>query len=110
MTSQHAIPKMPQEKASPASPKVTEDDGVELEDVDNEEKLPLHEDVMQLARLGELGPIRTLLDQGKYDAKYKDEEGITPLHVRLLHQSCVLPADRHFSGLQSIIITPYANI
>ena len=44
-------------------------------------KLPLHEDIMQLARLGEVGPIQTLFDEGKYDAKYADEEGITPLHV-----------------------------
>ncbi|KAL9101043.1 MAG: hypothetical protein Q9163_003658 [Psora crenata] len=43
-------------------------------------KLPLLEDIMQLARLGEIGPIRTLLETGKYSATYKDEEGITPLH------------------------------
>ena len=50
----------------------------------DEEKLPLHEDIMQLARLGEIGPIQKLLDEGKYDAQYRDEEGITPLHVRKL--------------------------
>lgn len=47
-----------------------------------EDKLPLLEDVMQLARLGEIGPIQKLFDDGKYDANFKDEEGITPLHVR----------------------------
>ena len=46
-----------------------------------EEKQPLLEDIMQLARLGEIGPIRTLFEQGKYDATFKDHEGITPLHV-----------------------------
>ena len=48
-----------------------------------EDKLPLHEDVMQLARLGEIGPIQKLFDDGKYEANFKDEEGITPLHVRI---------------------------
>lgn len=45
-------------------------------------KLPVEEDIMQLARLGEIGAIQKLFDSGKYDATYADEEGITPLHVR----------------------------
>ena len=45
-------------------------------------KLPLHEDVMQLARLGEIGPVQKLLNDGKIDIRFKDEESITPLHVR----------------------------
>ena len=49
-----------------------------------ENKLPLHEDVMQLARLGEIGPIQKLFEEGKYSATYKDDEGITPLHVSFL--------------------------
>ena len=48
---------------------------------DDGAKLPLHEDIMQLAMLGEIGPIQKLLDDGRYDIKHKDEEGITPLHV-----------------------------
>ena len=47
-----------------------------------EEKLPLHEDIMQLARLGEIGPIKRLFEEGKYSATYEDKEGITPLHVQ----------------------------
>ena len=47
-----------------------------------EVKLPLHEDVMQLARLGELAPIQKLYDEGTIKADLKDDEGITPLHVR----------------------------
>lgn len=43
--------------------------------------IPLEEDIMQLARLGEIGAIQRLFASGKFDAKYKDEEGITPLHV-----------------------------
>ena len=73
---------MPNGNASAASPKMTEEPEMELENTGAEEKkLPLHEDIMQLARLGEIGPIKTLFEEGKYDAKYKDEENITPLHV-----------------------------
>lgn len=43
--------------------------------------LPLEEDIMQLARLGEIGGIQKLFATGKFDATYHDEEGITPLHV-----------------------------
>jgi palmitoyltransferase len=43
--------------------------------------LPIEEDIMQLARLGEVAAIRKLLESGKYDANYRDEENITPLHV-----------------------------
>lgn len=43
--------------------------------------LPVEEDIMQLARLGEIGAIQKLFDKGKFDARYKDEQGITPLHV-----------------------------
>ncbi|KAK8159775.1 palmitoyltransferase-like protein akr1 [Phyllosticta citrichinensis] len=42
--------------------------------------LPVEEDVMQLARLGEIRAIQKLFDSGKYDATYRDEQGITPLH------------------------------
>ena len=65
------------------SPHATSEE-VELDHVPNGEAkapLSLEEDIMQCARLGETGLIKTLFDAGKYDAKYKDEEGITPLHV-----------------------------
>jgi ankyrin repeat protein len=42
--------------------------------------LPVEEDIMQLARLGEIGAIQKLFDSDKYDATYADEQGITPLH------------------------------
>ena len=75
----------------------------------NEVKLPLHEDIMQLARLGEIGPIQKLLETGKYDATYRDEENITPLHVRILRLNFYCTLLTAFSGLQSIIITPFAS-
>ena len=69
-------------KASVAPPKVTGDNNVELDRMaPPEDKLPLHEDLMQLARLGEIGLIQTLFETGKFNARYKDQEGITPLHV-----------------------------
>ncbi|KAI9662988.1 MAG: palmitoyltransferase akr1 [Bathelium mastoideum] len=55
---------------------------VEMENVtkDTPPKLPVEKDIMQLARLGEIGAIQKLFDNGDFDATYKDEEGITPLH------------------------------
>lgn len=69
-------------KSSIAPPKVTENTTMELESMRSvEDKLPLHEDIMQLARLGEISPIMRLFDEGKFNARFRDEEGITPLHV-----------------------------
>ena len=69
-------------KSSAASSRMAEDISMEADKTDESEyKLPLHEDIMQLARLGEIGPIQKLFETGKYSANYKDEEGITPLHV-----------------------------
>ena len=76
------VPTLPDGKASVAPPKVSGHDNMELEDVGSQEdKLPLHEDVMQLARVGEIASIQKLFDEGKVDAKFRDKEGITPLHV-----------------------------
>ncbi len=47
--------------------------------------VPLEEDIMQLARLGEIKAIQKLFDSGKFDATYKDEQGITPLHVSITY-------------------------
>ena len=73
-------------KASAASPKLTSDeDNVSLRTMDpSEDKLPLEEDLMQLARLGEIGLIQKLFDSGKYKVTYQDEDGITALHVCFL--------------------------
>lgn len=78
-------PTLPNGKSGIVPPQVTEDQNVELkklEDASSQDKLPLHDDVMQLARLGEIGPVQKLLDEGKSSADYRDHEGITPLHVR----------------------------
>jgi len=58
------------------------DDQVELKEMTPvKPSIPVEEDIMQLARLGEIGAIQKLFDSGKFDANYKDEQGITPLHV-----------------------------
>jgi hypothetical protein len=58
------------------------DENVELKDmVASKPPLPVEQDIMQLARLGEIGAIQKLFDTGDYDATYTDEQGITPLHV-----------------------------
>lgn len=58
-------------------------DRVELSDLDSSPpQLPVEQDLMQLARLGELRGIQKLFDSGRYNAKSADEQGITALHVR----------------------------
>lgn len=55
-------------------------DGGDTSDMEMSSK-PLEDDIMQLARLGEIGSIQKLFQSGKCDATYKDEQGVTPLHV-----------------------------
>lgn len=77
------LPTIPNGKASVAPPKLSAAQDVALNNLPPpEQKLPLEEDVMQLARIGEIGPIQKLFDAGRFDANLKDGEGITPLHVR----------------------------
>jgi hypothetical protein len=55
---------------------------VELSDLDSSPpQLPVEQDLMQLARLGELRGIQKLFDSGRYNAKSTDEQDITALHV-----------------------------
>ncbi|KAI7325233.1 Palmitoyltransferase akr1, ankyrin repeat-containing protein akr1 [Hortaea werneckii] len=56
-------------------------DKVELSDLDaSPPRLPVEQDLMQLARLGELRSVQRLFDSGRYTAKSTDEQGITALH------------------------------
>lgn len=43
--------------------------------------IPLGEDIMQLARMGEIGAMQNMFAAKKLTANHRDEEGITPLHV-----------------------------
>ena len=82
-------------RSTEPSPNATSDD-VELGHLQNGQAKPplsLEEDIMQCARLGETGLIKKLFDSGKFDAKYKDEEGITPLHVSR-RNLCTPPANQ----------------
>lgn len=85
-------------KAKAASPRITSEE-VELGNVRNGNqapKIPLEEDIMQCARLGETGLIQKMFESGKYKPNYKDEEGITPLHVwnDFLQRFCRILMDR----------------
>lgn len=76
------MPIMPNGKASAVAPKLSDDEHVELADMlPPGPEIDPDEDIMQLARVGDLQAIKKLYDIGKFDASYCDEEGITPLHV-----------------------------
>lgn len=83
-------PSVPSSKAAVAPPKFTQaHDDLELNNMATngeppKQSLPIEDDIMQLARLGEVGAMQKLFDSKKFTAKYQDEEGITPLHVSSL--------------------------
>ena len=74
-----SFPSVANGKASVVPPKVSSAESISRGHL--EDKLPLHEDIMQLARLGEVGAIQKLIEDGKFSAGYTDDEGISPLHV-----------------------------
>ena len=79
---QSSSPIMLNGKAPAAAPKLSDDGHVELEEMlPPAPEVSPEEDIMQLARLGDILGIEKLFDSGKFDASYCDEEGITPLHV-----------------------------
>ncbi|KAF2835208.1 palmitoyltransferas-like protein akr1 [Patellaria atrata CBS 101060] len=54
---------------------------VELDEISpSSRRFPIEEDIMQLSRLGEIAAIQKLFNSKKFDASYRDEQGITPLH------------------------------
>jgi palmitoyltransferase len=91
---------MPNGKATAAEAKVSGDEHVELADMlpSGPDSNP-DEDIMQLARIGDIQAIERLYESGKVDASYCDAEGITPLHVIFMpHASNVHFADFSPSG------------
>lgn len=66
-------------KSAVADPQIT-DNQVEMKSILNEE--PVNEDIMQLARIGDVQGVRRLHESGTYHPTYCDDEGISPLHVR----------------------------
>ena len=100
-------------KAAAVAPKLSDDDHVEMEDMlpSGPEQSP-DEDIMQLARLGDIQGIERLYESGKFDAKYCDAEGITPLHVIsiLVSTAALIGLANPFpSGPQSTISMRCAN-
>jgi hypothetical protein len=104
-TTHNNSPIMPNGKASVVAPKLSDDNHVELEEINpSGHDLSPEDDIMQLARMGDIQGIEKLYDSGKFDASYCDAEGITPLHV--LWPAILLGGgltDPIYSGLQSII-------
>jgi hypothetical protein len=87
-------------------------DTIELSNLDaSPPRLAVEQDLMQLARLGELRAIQRLFDSGKYNAKSMDEQGITALHVRLecMEYTWSTSADSMGSGLLSTVIMRFAT-
>ena len=81
---QNNAPMIPNGKSTAAAPKLSDDDHVELADMlPTGPTLDPDEDIMQLARVGDIQGIEKLYESGKFIATYCDEEGITPLHVFL---------------------------
>lgn len=39
------------------------------------------DDIMQVARIGDVPAMEKIFESGEFDATYHDDEGITPLHV-----------------------------
>jgi hypothetical protein len=70
-------------------------------------------DIMQMARVGDLAGMEKLFENSDYDATYTDDEGITPLHVRTTARSAQRPQTltNSFgdSGQRLTISTPCAN-
>lgn len=89
MSTSEGIPRrsdglLSQSAGKDAQQPTTPNDDVELKDVETsrrpEAAPPLEEDIMQLARLGEIASIKDLFESGKFDATYRDKESISPLH------------------------------
>ena len=70
-------------KGLAASPVLSANGHVEMKDMANGGPPP-EEDIMQLARLGDIDAVKKLYDDGTFDVSYCDGEGITPLHVCIL--------------------------
>lgn len=73
-----AAPAQPSSKSSTAAPKLNHE--MEMGNLPGDD-VPV--DIMQIARIGDIPSMEKLFESGDYDATYTDDEGITPLHVRV---------------------------
>lgn len=74
-----AAPVQPSSKSSTAAPKLNNE--MEMGDLPGD---AVHNDIMQMARVGDIPAMEKLFESSEFDATYTDEEGITPLHVSSL--------------------------
>jgi palmitoyltransferase ZDHHC13/17 len=83
VSAERVSPIMLNGKASAAAPKLSDnDDNVEMKNMlSSGPDAQLDEDIMQLARLGNIPAIQKLFEAEKFHPTYCDAEGITPLHV-----------------------------
>jgi hypothetical protein len=82
-------------KAPAAAPKLTDDDNnVEMKSIASGHEMQSNDDIMQLARLGDIAGFQKLFDLEKFNPEYCDAEGITPLHVGTAKITTVLPSDK----------------
>jgi palmitoyltransferase ZDHHC13/17 len=72
----NAAPAQPPSKSGTATPKLNNE--LELGDLPGD---AAQNDIMQMARVGDIAGMEKLFETGDYDATYTDDEGITPLHV-----------------------------
>lgn len=82
----HLSPLMLNGKGSSVAPQLSVDDGnLEMKNITaTESALDGSQDIMQLARLGDIPSIQKLYDAGAFTPLHCDDEGITPLHVSLV--------------------------
>ncbi|GAB1320031.1 palmitoyltransferase akr1 [Madurella fahalii] len=73
--SANGAPTQPPSKSETATPKLNNE--VELGSMPGD---AAQNDIMQMARIGDIAGMERLFEAGEYDATYSDDEGITPLH------------------------------
>ncbi|KAK4099019.1 ankyrin [Parathielavia hyrcaniae] len=71
----NGAPTQPPSKSETATPKLNNE--MELGNMPGDSP---QNDIMQLARVGDVAGMEKLFETGDYDATYTDDEGITPLH------------------------------
>jgi hypothetical protein len=112
VSAESVLPIMLNGKASAAAPKLSDnDDNVEMKNMlSSGPDAQLDEDIMQLARLGNIPAIQKLFEAEKFHPTYCDTEGITPLHVcPPVWCGIDLNAELPPSGLQSTTNMPCAS-
>ncbi|OTB07273.1 hypothetical protein M426DRAFT_54068 [Hypoxylon sp. CI-4A] len=72
-------PIQPSSKGTAAAPKLNSHD-MEMGHLPTGDALPPEPDIMQIARIGDIPAMEKLFQSSDFDATYKDDEGITPLH------------------------------